>query len=142
MSKSRPTSGAPFAAFAAFCADHQVECSRTVRTVLIGSAILLATVAFLLRALIAHPLPPISAELVGNAAYGSFDAMVLPSAAPVADQPPVDASAVLTGMFLAITLITGGIACLAFLTDCALRAGAIAHRLGSGRKLPEAEGGD
>jgi hypothetical protein len=142
MNESRPASGARFAAFAAFCADHQVECSQMVRTLLIGSAILLALVALLLRALIAHPLPPISAGLVGSAAYGGFDAMVLPSAAPAADQPPMDASAVLSGMFLAVTLLTGGFAGLAFLTDCVVRAGAIAHRLGNGRKLPEAEGGD
>jgi hypothetical protein len=126
----------------AFCAEHQAETSQMVRAMLVGSAILLAVVAFLMRALVAHPLPPMDADLIGSAAYGGFDAMVLPSAAQVADQPPVDASAVLSGMFLAITIVTGAFACLAFLTDCAIRGGAIAHRLGTARKLPEAEGGD
>jgi len=143
MSKPNSATGSRFAAFYALCADNQLECSQMVRTSLVGSAIVLAVVAFLLRALVAHPLPMISAELVGNAAYGGFDAMVLPGgASDPGTQPPVDATAVLNGMLLAITLVTGGFACLAFLVDCIVRGGAIAHRLSTGRKLPEAEGGD
>jgi hypothetical protein len=142
MSKPNSVTAGRFAAFYAFCADHQAECSHLVRVVLVGSAIILALVAFLLRTLIAHPLPAMSADLVGNAAYGGFDAMVMPTTADVADQPPVDATAVLNGMLLAITFVTGGAACLAFLIDCFVRAGAIAHRLSTARKLPEAEGGD
>ena len=141
---SKPVTGTPgrFATFSAACAEHQAEYSEAIRALLVGSAILLAAVAFMLRALIAHPLPPMSSELVGSAAYGGFDAMVLPNAAESADPSPIDATAILSGMLLAITLATGGVACLAFLTDCIVRAAAIAHRLSTGRKLPEAEGGD
>ena len=142
MSKPNSETAGRFAAFYAFCADHQAECSQMVRALLVGSAILLALVAFLLRALIAHPLPQMSSDLIGNAAYGGFDAMVLPTGGDVASQPPVDATAILNGMLLAITFVIGGTACLAFLTDCVVRVGAIAHRMSNGRKLPEAEGGD
>ena len=34
----------------------------------------------------------------------------------------------------------GAFACFGFLADCTIRAGAIAHRLSTARKLPEAEG--
>ena len=103
---------------------------------------MLACVAFVMRALNAHPLPEMSTDLVGSAAYGGFDAMAWPSIAATTDQPPLDADALVSGMLMAVTLVTGGFACLGFLTDCTLRAGAIAHRLSTARKLPEAEGGD
>jgi hypothetical protein len=128
--------------FTAFCAEHQAETSQIVRATLVGSAILLAIVAFLMRALVAHPLPPMDAALMGSAAYGGFDAMALPSATDMADQPPIDATAMMNGMFLAITIVTGGFACFAFLAECLVRAGALAHRFAGTRKLPEAEGGD
>jgi len=141
MMMSKPNPG-PAGRFTAFCAEHQAECSQMVRALLVGSAIVLACVAFMMRALNAHPLPEMSADLVGSAAYGGFDAMAWPSIAATTDQPPLDADALVSGMLMAITLVTGGFACLGFLTDCAIRAGAIAHRLSNARKLPEAEGGD
>jgi len=141
MMTSKPNPG-PAARFTAFCAEHQAECSQMVRALLVGSAIVLACVAFVMRALNAHPLPEMSTDLVGSAAYGGFDAMAWPSIAATTDQPPLDADALVSGMLMAVTLVTGGFACLGFLTDCALRAGAIAHRLSTARKLPEAEGGD
>jgi len=141
MMISKPNPGVA-SRFAAFCAAHQDECNRMVRGLLIGSAIILACVAFLMRALNAHPLPEMSADLVGSAAYGGFDAMAWPNITATGDQPPVDADAIVSGMLLAITLITGGFACVGFLIDCLIRVGALAHRLSSPRKLPETEGGD
>jgi hypothetical protein len=141
MMMSKPNPGVA-TRFAAFCAAHQDECNQMVRGLLVGSAIILACVAFLMRALNAHPLPAMSADLVGSAAYGGFDAMAWPNVAATGDQPPVDADAIVSGMLLAITLITGGFACAGFLVDCVIRSGALAHRLSNGRKLPEAEGGD
>lgn len=141
MMISKPNPG-PASRFTAFCAEHQAECSQMVRALLVGSAIVLACVAFVMRALNAHPLPEMSADLVGSAAYGGFDAMAWPSIAATTDQPPLDADALVSGMLMAVTLVTGGFACLGFLTDCAIRVGAIAHRLSTARKLPEAEGGD
>ena len=141
MSKPQSGPGTRFAAFSAACAEHQTGISGTVRGVLIVATIVLATVALLLQALIDHPLPPITSDLVGSAAFTGFDPMIVPTAG-FDDQPPVDAGAILTGMFLAIALITGLFASLAFLVDCTVRIGAIAHRLSSGRKLPEVEGGD
>jgi hypothetical protein len=136
---SKPNSGSRLAAFTALCADHQPEVSQVARAALVGSAIVLAIVAFLMRELLAHPLPPIASELMAGSAYGGFDAMVLPTVS-AADQPPVDATAILSGMFMAITLVTAGFAGLTMLTECVVRAGAFAHRIGS--KLPHAEGGD
>jgi hypothetical protein len=141
MNQPHSGSGARFAAFSAACADNQAEISQTVRGVLIAAAIVLATVALLMQALVAHPLPPITADLIGNAAFNGFEPMAAPTVI-TPDQPPVDATAILTGMFLAVAVITGLFGSLAFLVDCTVRAGAFAHRLSSGRKLPEAEGGD
>ncbi|MDB5359088.1 MAG: hypothetical protein JWO51_385 [Rhodospirillales bacterium] len=138
---SKPNPGSA-SRFAAFCAAHQAECSQMVRGLLVGSAIVLALVAFMMRALNAHPLPEVSADLIGSAAYGGFDAMAWPGIATTTEQPPLDADAIVSGMLLAITLITGAFASIGFLVDCTLRAGAIAYRLSTGRKLPEAEGGD
>lgn len=137
--KSNP---GPVGRFTAFCAAHQAECSQIVRGLLVGSAIVLALVAFMMRALNAHPLPEMSADLIGSAAYGGFDAMAWPNIAATTEQPPLDADAIVSGMLLAVTLITGGFACVGFVVDCVFRIGAIAHRLSTARKLPEAEGGD
>jgi hypothetical protein len=142
MNQPNPGTGPRFAGFSALCAEHQAEISLAVRGILIGSAIVLAIIALLMQALAAHPLPPITSNLIGSAAFSGFDPMVPPAIDPMAADLPVDATAILSGMFLAVVLITGGFASLAFLADCAVRAGAIAHRLGSGRKLPEAGGGD
>jgi hypothetical protein len=138
---SKPSPGS-FSRFAAFCAAHEAECSQMVRRLLVGSAVILALVAYLMRALNAHPLPEVSSDLIGSAAYGGFDAMASPSIAATTEQPPLDTDAIVSGMLLAIALITGGFASIGFLVDCTLRAGAVAHRLSTGRKLPEAEGGD
>jgi hypothetical protein len=140
MNKPHSGSGARFAAFSAACAEHQTDISGPVRGVLIVAAIVLSVVALLMQALVDHPLPPLTSDLVGSAAFTGFDPMIAP--AGLDDQPPVDAGAIITGMFLAVAVITGLFASLAFLVDCAVRIGAIAHRLSSGRKLPEAEGGD
>jgi hypothetical protein len=142
ISKPNPGPAGRFGAFSAFCATHQAECSQVVRALLIGSAIVLACVAFMMRALNAHPLPEMSADLIGSAAYGGFDAMAWPSIQATAEQPPLDADAIVSGMLLAVTLITAAFAGIGFLTECIFRAGAIAHRLSIARKLPEAEGGD
>lgn len=142
ISKPNPGSASRFATFAAFCAEQQVVCSQIVRMLLVTCAIVLALVAFLMRALNAHPLPEMPADLIGNAAYGGFDAMAWPAVSAETDPPPVDANAIVSGMLLAVTLIAGGGACISFLVDCLIRLGAIAHRLSTGRKLPEAEGGD
>jgi hypothetical protein len=141
MSKPTPEPTGRLAAFAAFCATHQAECSQMMRILAIGSAIILTVVAFMMQALNAHPLPQMSADLIGSAAYGGFDAMAWPNMA-AADQPPVDADAIVSGMLLAVTIITAGFALAGFLADCIVRIGAIAHRLSTARKLPEAEGGD
>jgi hypothetical protein len=141
-SKPNPEPTSRFAAFSAFCAAHQAECGQMVRGLLFGSAIVLACVAFMMRALNAHPLPEMSADLIGSAAYGGFDAMAWPSIAATTEQSPLDADALVSGMLLAVTIITGAFACFGFLADCTIRAGAIAHRLSTARKLPEAEGGD
>lgn len=141
-SKSNPGPASRLAAFSAFCAEHQAECSQMVRGLLFGSAIVLACVAFMMRALNAHPLPELSADLIGNAAYGGFDAMAWPSIAATTEQPPLDADALVSGMLLAVTIITGSFAGIGFLADCTVRAGAIAHRLSTARKLPEVGGGD
>jgi hypothetical protein len=141
MMMSKPNPG-PASRFTAFCAEHQAGCSQMVRALLVACAILLACVAFMMRALNAHPLPNMSMDLVGSAAYGGFDAMAWPSMAAATDPAPLNADALVSGMLMAITIVTGGFACLGFLTECTLRAGAIAHRLSNGRKLPEAEGGD
>jgi hypothetical protein len=141
-SKPNPGPTSRFAGFSAFCAEHQAECSQMVRGLLFGSAIVLACVAFMMRALNAHPLPEMSADLIGSAAYGGFDAMAWPSIAATTEQPPLDADALVSGMLLAVTIITGSFAGIGFLADCTIRAGAIAHRLSNARKLPEVEGGD
>ena len=141
MNKPHSGSGARLVAFSAACAEHQSDIGRTVRGVLIIAAIVLSVVALLMQALIDHPLPQVTSDLVGSAAFIGFDPMIAPTAG-LGDQPPVDAGAIITGMFLAVAVITGLFASLAFLVDCTVRVGAIAHRLGSGRKLPEAEGGD
>jgi hypothetical protein len=141
MNQPNSGSGARLAALTAACADHQAEISQTVRGVLIVAAAVLSVVVLLLQALVAHPLAPITSDLIGSAAFSGFEPMAAPTLiAP--DQPPVDATAILSGMFLAVAVITGLFASLAFLFDCTVRAGAFAHRLSSGRKLPEAEGGD
>src|ERR1700761_6978510 len=115
---SKPNSsgtGARFADFYAACAEHQAECSQAVRGVLIGSAVVLAIVAFLMRALIAHPLTPFTADQVGNAAFIGFDPMVAPIAADDASPQPVDATAIVSGMFMALAILTGITRSLAFL---------------------------
>ncbi|GGF28409.1 hypothetical protein GCM10011611_38050 [Aliidongia dinghuensis] len=136
---SKENSG--FAAFYAACAEHHAEISQTTRGLLIGAAIVLAMVALLLQALVAHPLPPLTSDLVGQAAFNGFEPMAAPMS-PADNQPTVDANAILMGMFLAVGVVTGLFASVAFLVDCTARVGAFAHRLSTGRKLPEAEGGD
>jgi len=140
-SQPNPRPAGRFAAFAAFCAANQAESDRVVRRLALASALILTMVAFMMQALNAHPLPSMSADLIGTAAYGGFDAMAWPNPA-AGEQPPVDADAIVSGMLLAVTIITGGFALIAFLADCVIRAGAIAHRLSTPRKLPEIEGGD
>ncbi|HEV2674944.1 MAG TPA: hypothetical protein VGV37_10415 [Aliidongia sp.] len=140
MNQLRRRIGPRLAAFSALCADHHTDVSQAVRAVLIVSAIVLAVLAALLQALIQHPLPPITADLISNAAFTGFEPMAAPPS--MTGQPPVDAGAIVSGMFLAVAIITAAFAGLAFLIDCVTQAVAIAHRLSMARKLPEAEGGD